>query len=229
MKKSPSSEKLKHVRKELEKQEENILDHQDRLMESFLAFMVDYYKSVGEKEILEKQSIFFESLPGGRKKDLKKKFQALHNDKECLRRELVRFEDLWWVKDEFRTKSEDYTLQMPRACSFESTTPCVPSAYKFQRALQVMLSKVYALLYHFGFRVPEYAVHWKDHTHRKQERVFDIEVNLDNTAGKYMMAMKNEIERYDAILKELDELYEVKEKELDEQILEGRKKKWDSL
>ena len=229
MKRTRVAEELKEAKEVIKKQEQAILNQQDELMDLFLSFLVGYYKSVGEKEILEDQHEVFEKLSVKAKKDLKKKFRRLCADKECLRRELVRFEELWWVEDECRTHAEDYELQVPRSCAFESTTACIPTSYKFQRALQIMLSKIYALLHHYGFKVPEFNEHWKDDTHKKRERVFDIETNLGGRAAKAMNAMKVKIEKYDNLLKEVDRLYELREKELDLKIFEDRKNMWDSL
>jgi len=229
MKKTRVAEQLKEAKEELEKQETTILDKQEEIMESFLSFLVEYYKTVGEREILHNQHEVFEKLPVNEKKELKKIFRKLYRDKECLKRELVRFDDMWWVEDEYRTHAEDYELQVPRACTFDSTTPCAPTSHKFLRALQIMQSKIYALLYHYGFEVPEFNEHWKDNAHKKRERVFDIEVNLSDRAAQAMNVMKAEIEKYGKLLKELDRLYEFREKELNLRIFEDRKKMWDSL
>ena len=228
MKNSHTNDKLKQERARLEKQENCILDQQSELMEAFIDFACDFYKTTGERAILELQMKRFQLLPLDRKKKLKKLFSKLVSDREAVRRELARFDELWWVDDEFRTRAEDYLLQVPRACTVESTTPCVP-AYKFQRSLQVIMSKVYALLYHFGFEVPEFKEHWKDSGHTKRERVFDIEVNLPEKAACLMEDIEKAIKEYDIQLKELDKLYSRMLEELDKEIFENRKKMWDSL
>jgi len=213
--------KIRQLKKRLDKQEERLLDQQENLMESLSCYVCSYYKRAGEKEIVDRQGTHFEDLDPSRRKELKQEFRSLCSDGDAIKRQLVDFGDLWWVKDEYRTQTEDYELQVPRACSFESTTPCIPS-YKFERALKFVMSRVYSLLHNFHFKVPEFNEHWKDHHHRKKEKVFDIEVNLDGKMAENITKMKSEVEKYDALHQELKDLNSQLDKE-------GRKKLWESL
>ncbi len=228
MKKTAEDPKIKEARKKLAKLEEAILVLQEHFMDSLINFICAYYQNIGEMEILDHQILSFENLPLNEKKKLKKSLTRLYTDKKKVRRELLRFRELWWVKDKWRSHVEDYRLETPKTCSYDSTTACVPS-FRFEEALRIILSRIFSLLHHFGFKVPEFQVKWKYPKNEKKERIFAIEVNLDQAAAGEMMKLQQAIARYDELLWQMDKLYQRKEQELEEKVLLERQRMWEDI